>query len=58
MEVWPQALRDLATAVGSGAFRPRETVAMGLKNAPQAFLGLLEGANFGKQVVNLQEDAA
>ena len=58
MEVWPQALRDLATAVGSGAFRPRETVAMGLKNAPQAFLGLLEGTNFGKQVVNLQEDAA
>ncbi len=58
MDVWPQALRELAIAVGSGQFRPRETVAMGLKNAPQAFLGLLEGANFGKQVVNLQEDAA
>jgi NADPH-dependent curcumin reductase CurA len=57
MEVWPQALKELAQAVGSGQFRPRETIAEGLKSAPEAFLGLLKGANFGKQVVRLVEGA-
>ena len=58
MDVWPDALKELAAAVGSGQFRPRETVAHGLKSAPEAFLGLLKGANFGKQVVNLLENPA
>jgi len=39
--------------VGSGRFRPRESVAHGLEGAPQAFLGLLKGRNFGKQLVKL-----
>jgi len=58
MDVWPPALKELAAAVGSGQFRPRETVAHGLHNAPEAFLGLLKGANFGKQVVQLLENPA
>ncbi len=53
MEVWPDALQELGQLVGSGAFRPRETVAHGLENAPSAFLGLLKGKNFGKQLVQL-----
>jgi NADPH-dependent curcumin reductase CurA len=28
-------------------------VAQGLENAPRAFIGLLEGENFGKQLVKL-----
>ncbi len=53
MDDWPQALRELAGLVGSGRFRPRETVSMGLETAPTAFLGLLQGRNFGKQLVKL-----
>jgi NADPH-dependent curcumin reductase len=53
MEVWPEALKELGQLVGSGRFRPRETIAQGLENAPSAFLGLLKGHNFGKQLVRL-----
>jgi NADPH-dependent curcumin reductase len=53
MEVWPEALAELGELVGSGKFRPRETVADGIAAAPQAFLGLLKGKNFGKQLVKL-----
>ncbi|GAB3188728.1 NADP-dependent oxidoreductase [Hydrogenophaga aquatica] len=53
MEVWPEALTELGTLVGSGKFRPRETVAQGIESAPEAFLGLLKGKNFGKQLVKL-----
>jgi hypothetical protein len=53
MEVWPQALTELGQLVGSGKFRPRETVAQGIESAPEAFLGLLKGRNFGKQLVKL-----
>jgi NADPH-dependent curcumin reductase CurA len=53
MEVWPQALTELGQLVGSGRFRPRESIAEGLASAPEAFLGLLKGRNFGKQLVRL-----
>ena len=53
MEVWPEALKELGSLVGTGQLRPRETVAQGLQAAPEAFLGLLKGKNFGKQLVKL-----
>ena len=53
MEVWPQALGELGKLVGSGKLRPRETIAQGIESAPEAFLGLLKGKNFGKQLVKL-----
>ncbi|MEO8543055.1 MAG: NADP-dependent oxidoreductase [Burkholderiaceae bacterium] len=53
MDVWPQALQELGALVGSGKLRPRESVAQGLAAAPAAFLGLLKGKNFGKQLVKL-----
>ncbi len=53
MEVWPEALTELGGLVGSGKLRPRESVAQGLVAAPEAFLGLLKGRNFGKQLVKL-----
>ena len=53
MEVWPEALKELGTLVGTGKLRPRESVAQGLEAAPEAFLGLLKGKNFGKQLVKL-----
>jgi NADPH-dependent curcumin reductase CurA len=53
MEVWPEALKELGGMVASGQFKYRETVAEGLAAAPEAFLGLLKGKNFGKQLVKL-----
>ncbi len=53
MEVWPQALQELGTLVAQGKLKPRETIAQGIESAPEAFLGLLKGKNFGKQLVKL-----
>jgi len=52
-DLWPQALEELGAGVASGAIRYRESVVQGLENAPEAFLGVLEGRNFGKQLVKL-----
>ncbi|MGC1521110.1 MAG: NADP-dependent oxidoreductase [Steroidobacteraceae bacterium] len=48
MQAW---LRD-------GRVKYREDVVDGLENAPQAFLGLLEGRNFGKLVVRVDTQGA
>ncbi len=53
MEDWPQALSELASLLAAGTLKYRETVAHGLAAAPEAFLGLLKGRNFGKQIVKL-----
>ena len=53
MQLWPEALAELGALVGSGQLRPRETIAQGIESAPEAFLGLLKGKNFGKQLVKL-----
>jgi len=53
MEVWPEALAELGQLVGSGKLRPRESIAQGIESAPEAFIGLLKGKNFGKQLVKL-----
>jgi len=53
MEVWPEALKELGTLVATGKLKYRESVAEGIASAPEAFLGLLKGRNFGKQIVKL-----
>jgi NADPH-dependent curcumin reductase CurA len=53
LDLWPQALTELGQGVASGRIRYRETVADGLAAAPEAFIGLLQGRNFGKQLVKL-----
>ena len=53
MDVWPAALTELGTLVATGKLKPRESIALGLEAAPEAFLGLLKGKNFGKQLVKL-----
>jgi NADPH-dependent curcumin reductase CurA len=53
MEVWPEALKELGAMVATGKLKYRESVAQGIAAAPEAFLGLLKGRNFGKQLVKL-----
>ncbi|MGB9989907.1 NADP-dependent oxidoreductase [Pseudoduganella rhizocola] len=53
MELWPQGLKELGQLVAAGKLKFRESVAEGLAAAPDAFIGLLKGRNFGKQLVRL-----
>ncbi len=46
-------LRDAGAWVRSGRLKYREDVIDGLENAPAAFLGLLQGKNFGKLLVKV-----
>jgi NADPH-dependent curcumin reductase CurA len=40
----------------SGQIKFREDIVDGLENAPQAFIGLLEGKNFGKLIIRVASD--
>ena len=53
MDLWPQGLTEIGTLVATGKIKYRETIADGLAAAPEAFLGLLRGKNFGKQLVKM-----
>jgi len=53
LALWPQALQELGELVAGGRLKYRETIAQGLASAPEAFIGLLSGKNFGKQLVKL-----
>ena len=48
-----EAMQELGGLVASGRMKFRESVAQGIASAPEAFLGLLKGRNFGKQLVKL-----
>jgi NADPH-dependent curcumin reductase len=48
-------IRDMPQWVREGRIKYREDVAVGLENAPAAFMGMLKGKNFGKQLVRIAE---
>ena len=50
---WPKALAELGELVATGRLKYRETIAEGIESAPEAFLGMLKGRNFGKQLVRV-----
>jgi len=47
--------RDVSTWLRQGKIKYKEDVVEGLENAPQAFLGLLQGKNFGKLLVRVSK---
>jgi NADPH-dependent curcumin reductase len=49
--------RDMGEWIGAGRVKLREDLVEGLENAPAAFIGLLEGRNFGKLVVRVDGGA-
>jgi NADPH-dependent curcumin reductase len=49
----PDFLREAGEWVRTGRLKYREDVVEGLENAPVAFLGLLQGKNFGKLVIKV-----
>jgi NADPH-dependent curcumin reductase len=50
---YPEARSELAAMLQQGKLKCRESVAEGIESAPQAFIRLLKGGNFGKQLVKL-----
>ncbi len=50
-----QGAKQLGKWISEGEIQYRETVIEGLENAPDAFLGLFEGENIGKQLVKVGE---
>ena len=52
----PEYLAMAAPLVRSGALKYREDIIEGIDNAPTAFIGLLQGKNFGKLIVKLGDD--
>jgi NADPH-dependent curcumin reductase CurA len=50
---WMDALTDIQNWLRQGRLKFRESITEGLENAPAAFIGLLSGKNFGKQLVKL-----
>jgi NADPH-dependent curcumin reductase CurA len=51
----PEFLRDMSAWIREGKVKYREDIAEGLEKAPEAFIGLLKGANFGKLLVKVSD---
>jgi NADPH-dependent curcumin reductase len=52
-EHYPAFLRTVSAGIADGRIRYREDITEGLENAPAAFIGMLEGRNFGKALVRV-----
>ena len=55
-EMRDQFLSDMRGWISEGKIKYRETIMQGIDQAPNALIGLLEGANTGKMLVQLAED--
>ncbi len=53
---YPEFAKDMSQWLAAGKIKVREDITDGLENAPQAFVGLLEGKNFGKLIVRVAQD--
>jgi len=54
--MYPDFIRDMSQWLREGKLKHKEFVTDGLGSAPEAFMGLLKGANFGKQLVRVGPD--
>jgi NADPH-dependent curcumin reductase CurA len=52
-ELYPPFLREVGAGIADGRIRYREDFVDGLEKTPEAFIGMLEGRNFGKLIVRV-----
>ena len=55
LSTFPEGLREMAQWLKQGKLKYQEDIAQGLENAPEAFIGMLRGRNFGKQLVQVSD---
>jgi len=48
--------KEMDQWLGTGQIKYREQIVEGLENAPSAFIGMLEGQNFGKLVIQIHRE--
>ncbi|MFD5698982.1 NADP-dependent oxidoreductase [Streptomyces lasiicapitis] len=56
LDLFPEWIAKAAGMLADGTLRTEETVVDGIERAPEAFLGVLRGANTGKMLVRLDGD--
>jgi NADPH-dependent curcumin reductase CurA len=54
-EHYPAFLETVSAGIAEGRIRYREDIVDGLENAPAAFIGMLDGKNFGKLLVKVAD---
>jgi NADPH-dependent curcumin reductase CurA len=54
--LYPEFEKEMRQWVEQGRVKYREEIIDGLENAPEAFIGLLKGENFGKRVIRVRSD--
>ncbi|HWA04503.1 MAG TPA: NADP-dependent oxidoreductase [Rhizomicrobium sp.] len=57
-DMMPDFLRDMGEWIKAGKMKWRETIYDGIERAPEAFIGLFKGENFGKMLVRVGPDDA
>lgn len=55
-EHYGEFVEEMTEWLSAGKIKYREQVVNGLENAPEAFIGLLEGKNFGKLVIKVNDE--
>jgi NADPH-dependent curcumin reductase len=53
MDEYNEFLSAVLPLIQAGKIKPKEDVVKGIENAPEAFIGLLQGKNFGKLVIEI-----
>jgi len=56
VEEYPTFAKDMMAWLQEGKIKYREQIVDGLENAPEAFMGMLQGKNFGKMVIRVGDD--
>ena len=52
---YEEGITRMASWIKEGKLKYKEDVVVGLKNAPRAFIGMLNGENFGKTLIKISE---
>jgi NADPH-dependent curcumin reductase len=55
LDDYPNFIAQVGSAVRSGKIKYREDIVEGIENAPKAFIGMLEGGNFGKLIIKIND---
>ena len=55
-EYYDEFLREVGAGIAEGRIQYREDIVDGLDRAPEAFIGMLDGHNFGKLIVRVAAD--